>query len=194
MRRRGFIQSAAALLAFPFHSVRAWGQTTTFPGAREQTLKELAATVLPESLGRKHSDEIAQQFIRWVREYRVGVAMQPGYGFTRIRYKPESPAPKYLTQLDELAKDALIPKDLATRREKITALLQTAGVKEMPNIPDGGHIASDLMTFWFHSTEAHDLAYEAKIGKDDCRGLKDSGKEPAPLRAAAATKSTGRRD
>ena len=47
--------------------------------------------------------------------------------------------------------------------------------------PDGGHVATDLMAFYFNSIDANDLAYRARIGRDTCRGLEGSENRPAPL-------------
>src|SRR5689334_20208099 len=105
MRRRTLIQYALTVIgALPFRAARGWAQTAVFPGAFDQALKELAATVLPASLGRQGTDAIADQFVRWVRQYRPGAEMQHGYGITQVRYKAPSPAPLYLTQLEQLAR------------------------------------------------------------------------------------------
>jgi hypothetical protein len=183
MRRRTLIQSVIA--AIPLRGVRAWAQTASFPGAREQTLNDLAAAVLPESLGRAKSGAVAAQFARWVREYHAGAEMQPGYGFTRVRYKGESPAPRYLEQLDRLAKDAPSQADLTHRRARIAEGLRAENIKDLPGMPDGKHIAADLMSFFFHSPEANDLAYGAAIGKDQCRTLADSATVPPPLKGGS---------
>ena len=188
MRRRTLIQSALALAAaMPFRGVRVWAQTATFPGVRESTLKELAATVLPASLGRAKTDATADQFVRWVREYRPGAAMSPGYGITRVRFKGPSPAPQYLIQLDQLASGAFVRSDIPARRQQIAETLKAAGVRDLSPVPEGIHIAADLMSFYFYSPEAHDLAYEAAVGKDTCRTLKNSGKEPAPLKGGTSS-------
>ena len=179
MRRRTLIQ--ALIAALPIRGLRLWAQTATFPGMHDLTLKELAATVLPESLGRAGTDAIAAQFIRWVREYRVGAEMQAGYGYPVVRFKPESPAARYLSQLDALAAPMKLT-DKTARREKIAAALTEARVANLPNAPDGKHVASDLMSLYFMSPEANDRAYNARIGKDQCRGLKTSGVIPAPLK------------
>jgi hypothetical protein len=150
MQRRTLIQSLIA--AVPLKGLRLWAQTATFPGPHLSTLKELAATVLPEALGAKGTEAVATQFVRWVREYRVGAEMQAGYGY------PDA------------------------RREKIAAALTEAGVTNLPNSPDGKHVASDLMSLYFMSPDANDRAYGARIGKDQCRGLKTSAAVPPPLR------------
>jgi hypothetical protein len=180
MRRRALIQSLIALL--PLRGVRLWAQAATFPGTREAALKELAATVLPASLGRAGTDAVAQGFIRWVREYRGGAEMQAGYGYPRVRYKPESPAARYLAQIDALAAGALAASDMTARRSQLAAVLAEAKIGNLPQAPDGAHIVSDLMSFYFMSSEANDRAYDAEIGKDKCRGLKTSGPVPPPLK------------
>ncbi|MCU1260684.1 MAG: hypothetical protein JWO80_3569 [Bryobacterales bacterium] len=180
MRRRTLIQSLFAWISL--QRSRVWAQTASFPGKHDSTLKELAATVLPESLGRAATDAVALQFVRWVREYRAGAEMQTGYGFTRVRYKPGSPAPGYLAQLDRIASGVLSGSGMAARRAKIAEALQAANIKDLPLVPDGTHIAADLMAFYFQSPEANDLAYLAAIGKDKCRTLKNAGSVPAALK------------
>lgn len=184
MHRRTLIQSLFAWI--PFQGSRLRAQAAGFPGKHESTLKELAATVLPESLGRAGADAAAAQFVRWVQEYHAGAEMQTGYGFPRVRYKPASPVALYLDQLDQLTSGALTQSGLAARRLKIAEALQTAGIKDIPTVPGGVHIAADLMAFYFQSSEAADAAYLAAIGKDKCRTLKNAGSVPAALKKETA--------
>ena len=180
MQRRSLIQTFFSWMLLAPSRLRA--QAPLFPGSHEAALKELAASVLPESLGRSRTDTVALQFVRWVAEYNGRAEMQTGYGFTRIRYKPASPASRYLEQLDQLASTAFLQSDVASRRLKIGQALAAANVKELPFIPDGTHVASDLMAFYFQGSEANDLAYLARVGKDKCRGLKNSGDVPAAMK------------
>lgn len=182
MRRRTLIQAALGLVAaLPFRGVRVWAQTAAFPGAREDTLNELAATVLPASLGRAKTDAIAAQFVQWVRDYRPGAAMTPGYGTPRLRSKGPSPAADYQAQLAQLAGGALAGKDLAVRKRQLAEYLKKESVADLSTVPEGKNIVVDLMSFYFYSPAANDLAYEAAIGKDTCRTLNNSGSVPAPL-------------
>ena len=178
MQRRTVLKSA--LGAAGLASMPAWAQAN-FPGSREKEFKDLAAVVLPESLGRKATDAAAEQFLRWLREYRPGAEMGPGYGVTRIQRKPESPAATYMAQLEELA-PALSAGTLAAKRKAIADSIRKAGVKDIGQLPTGLHLASDLMTVYFQSVEANDLAYEAAVGKDQCRTIADSAQQPKPLR------------
>jgi hypothetical protein len=184
MHRRTLIQSLFAWISLQGSRLRA--QTADFPAKHESTLKELAATVLPESLGRAGTDSVAMEFVRWVQEYRAGAEMQTGYGTTRVRYKRVSPAAGYLEQLDRLSSGALAQSGLTARRLKIAEALQAANIRDLPFVPDGAHIASDLMTFYFQTSEANDIAYLAAIGKDKCRSLKNCGDVPTALRKAPA--------
>lgn len=183
MQRRTLIKSIFGWLTLG--RIRLWAQLTPFPGKHELALYELAAVVLPESLGRAETDRIARHFVRWVRDYRPGAEMQTGYGFTRVRYKPASPEPRYLEQLDQLASGALAQPSLAAKREKLAEALEAVKVRDIGMTPDGNHIASDLMIFYFNSSEANDRAYSAEVGRDKCRGLRNSGAEPLPLKEAS---------
>lgn len=182
MRRRTLLQSMLALAAtLPIPGVRAWAQAVTFPGLQEDPLKELAATVLPSSLGRTATDAVADEFAAWVRDFREGAEMSPGYGSPRVRYTGSSPAPVYRRQLEQLAEDALSEAELGERRRRLESALDEAGVRGISRIPQGEHVVSDLMSFYFYSTGAHDQAYQARIRKDLCRTLGDSGEVPPPL-------------
>ena len=59
MRRRAVIQSfVSAFTAAPvLNNALAQAQSDSFPGASEAALKELASTVLPETLGRQGTDK-----------------------------------------------------------------------------------------------------------------------------------------
>ena len=145
-------------------------------------MKELAATVLPETLGRQGTDKIALDFIRWVREYKAGAEMQNGYGVTRVRSLPPDPAGKYLEQLHELASSILAVADLPQRRKLLTERLKAEEIRDLPALPLSGNIVVDLMAFYFSSSAANDLVYEAAISREACRGLANSSRQPVPLK------------
>jgi hypothetical protein len=172
------------LRLLPFPAVRAWAQTATFPAKYGPTLRDLAAVVLPSELGPEGIARVAAQFERWVRDYRPGADMDHGYGFTRVRSKPASPAPTYLAQLETL-REPLANTDLAAKRKAVDAALDQANIKDLPRTPDGKHVISDLMSFYFHGSDANDLCYRSAIRRDSCRGLEGSDNPPPPLQGAA---------
>jgi hypothetical protein len=187
MRRRTLLKAAltvAAWLKVP--GARAWAQEVGFPGGRRATLEDVAAAVLPSALGRDGLASATDAFVGWVRGYRAGAAMSPGYGAPRLRYKAPSPAPTYQAQLEQLAAGPFARADVAERRRLLREAFEAAGVRDLTGVPDGRHVAADLMSFWFASPAAHDQAYRAQIGKDTCRRIEDSGRVPAPLASEGA--------
>ena len=170
MRRRNVLQWMAGLAT----SIRAWSQTSAFPGDQGPVLKNVAGLVLPAAA---QPSVIAEQFARYVREYRAGADTEHGYGFTRVRPKAPSPAPEYLRQL------AALPVPLT--QEAVAGALKQAQVKDIPRLPDGKSVIADLMSFYFRSADANDLCYRAAIQRDTCRGLEGSSKKPAPLKENA---------
>jgi hypothetical protein len=135
-----------------------------FPGDQRATLLAVARKVLPSEVD---VEKTVAAFEKWVREYRPGAEMDHGYGFTRLRRKGPSPASIYIEQLRALGPEG-----------DVAAALEAAKVTSLPQSPDGKHVASDLMAFYFRSSEGNDLCYRAHIGRDECRGLAGSEKEP----------------
>lgn len=184
LRRTVLRWIATATGTLPFPACRSWAQTATFPGPHRSTLRELAAIALPSELGAAGRDRVVEKFEQWVRDYRPGADMDHGYGFTRIRSKPPSPAPAYLAQLQALH-ESLADADSPSRRKAVEAALEQAGIKDLPRMPDGRHVIADLMSFYFQGSEANDLCYRAAIRRYSCRGLDGSDNPPPPLPGAA---------
>ena len=189
IRRRTILQGALQWVAntgglLRLTNLRLWAQGASFPGDQEVTLHALAAVVLPAELGAEGIDRTADAFVLWVRNYRAGAEMDHGYGNTRLRSKPASPATSYLRHLEAL-RPALLSGELDSRRAAVAAALEKAGIADLPRTPDGRHVATDLMAFYFRSSDANDLCYRAAIGRDRCRGLDNSEQAPAPLKAAS---------
>lgn len=142
-------------------------------------LRAIAAAVMPQSL---QANEVADGFARWIRNYRAGAEMNSGYGFTRLRVTPPSPAKDYPAQIRALnAGKPFASLDRNEQRRMIAGALDEAKVDEVPQRPNGKHVASDLMSYFYYGSEGHDFLYEAAIRVEDCRGLPSSPKRPAPL-------------
>lgn len=169
MRRRSLLRWLTA--AWP---LRAWAQAPPLPA---DTLRALAGVVLPSELGAEGIARTAAAFEAWLRDYHAGAEMDHGYGFTRLRFKPPSPAATYARQLESL-RAVLLAGDASAARAAVGTALEEAKVANLPQSPDGRHIAGDLMAFYFRSGEANDLCYRAHIGRYECRGLPGSEKEP----------------
>lgn len=167
---------------------RAWAEAQATLGPEsEATLRALATAVLPASLGGERVAEITDRFRAWLRAYRPGAELDHGYGHTKIRTSGPSPLAGYgrqLAELDDAAQAAGASfARLAPERQRaiVTTALAAARVSDLPERPDGRHVAADLLAFFFRSGEASDLCYGAGIGRDLCRGLPGSEDAPPPL-------------
>ncbi len=191
MNRRTLLQVCASVLAAgPFGRLRILAQPQELTPEAVATLRAIAPTVLPASLGAARLDAVVEKFVGWTRAYREGVPLQHGYGHPRLIRSGPSPVPRYLVQLDALDAQARAggagwsSLDPGARRTIIDAALTKAGVKALPVRPTGQHVVSDLMAFYFRSSEANDDCYRAHIGRETCRPIQITTRKPEPLNPA----------
>jgi hypothetical protein len=197
MKRRTLLQRAATVLALvPFDRIRVFAQPRELTPDAIATLHAVAATVLPASLGAARIKDVADKFVAWTRGYREGVALSHGYGHPRLVKSGASPVAGYVRQLAALEAEALRHSsgqargnggrwealDLETRRAMLDAAFAQAGVRALPPRPAGQHVIADLMAFYFRSSEANDLAYNALINREVCRPIAITTRKPEPLR------------
>ena len=179
---KNLITSAAAL---PLMRVEL--RADELPADQVTVLRDAAATVLPSSIGNKGQNDAVDNFLRWIREYKEGVALSHGYGEPRLVKSGPSPAANYTKQLIALQRDAqsrggrfgALP--IETRRELLDAAFKNADVRNLPGRPDGKHVVADLMAHYFRSSEANDLCYNARIGRNTYRAIRVTTVRPQPL-------------
>jgi hypothetical protein len=182
MKRRTLITSALGAMAL--RPDRAAAEQATFGDAHLDRMKALADAVLPQAIGEQGRQRALTQFMTWVREYRADADGDHGYGETRVRRLPPSPAQKYPAQLDDLDRRAggtFASRSLADRQRAVTAAIAAANIRDFPGRPNGGHVATDLMAHYFNSPGANDLAYGRAIGRGACRDLDGSEQRPSAL-------------
>ena len=186
MKRRQALKTlATAAAALPLSRVEL--RADELPADQVFVLRDIAATVLPSAIGRKGQDEAVDNFLRWIRDYREGVALAHGYGEPRLVKSGPSPAPGYSKQITALQQAAqarggrfgALPIDV--RRELIDAAFKAADVRNLPGRPDGKHVVADLMTHYFRSSGANDLCYNARIGRNTYRAIRVTTVRPQPL-------------
>jgi hypothetical protein len=183
MTRRDVLKSGAAVAAVPLRSGAPRQNPSSFRlQAEDPTLMALADVVLPAEADRGAA---VAAFVTWIEHYAEGADTDHGYGATRVRSTGPSPARTYPTQvaaLDAAARAAGSARFAAVsidqRRAIVHAAVAEAAIDRLPARPTGGHIATDLMGHYFHSSAANDLCYRAEINRDECRGL--AGSEAAP--------------
>lgn len=167
--------------------VRLAAQVRAFTPESVAVLRDVASTVLPASLGADKVALVVDRFLAWGRDYEEGVALAHGYGDPRLVKSGPSPVPDYVAQLAALDRAARarggpfggLP--LEVRRTILSDALAAAKVSDLPGRPTGRHVVSDLMAFYFRSSEANDLAYRARIGRQVCRTLELTTRRPVPL-------------
>jgi hypothetical protein len=191
MKRRRALQTlATAAAALPLLRIPLDAQELS----SEQVflLRDVAATVLPSSIGRKGQDEAVDDFLRWIRDYKDGVPRSHGYGEPRLVKSGPSPAPGYASQIASLQAAAkakggrfgALP--LEDRRALLDEAFKAADVRALPSRPDGKHVVADLMAHYFRSSAANDLCYNARIGRNTYRAIRVTTVRPQPLAAPAA--------
>jgi len=192
MRRRTLLKSVAALAVAPaLPAVDLFGQSGTLTDAQIATLRAIAEVVLPSALSSSDRNDVVDKFASWIHNYKAGADRGHSYGDSRLSPPTgASPAGRYPDQfaaLDAAAKAqgaaslASLPKD--KRRIVIEAALNTPQpLNNLPARPTGANLVADFMGLYFNSADATDLAYDRAIGRDTCRGLDGSEKEPDRLR------------
>ena len=192
--RRTFLsQAAASMAAF---TVAGDLQATSQQGANGASraldaplLAALGNAILPESLGATGRSHAVRAFREWIAAYVPVSEEMHGYGYAEIRYTVADPAPGWNAQLqglDLLAKRQFGSGFASLKADKRDTLVraQLAAVRNgrLPANPlTAPHVAIALLAHWAASSEATDLAYGARIMKDNCRSLADSPHKPLPL-------------
>ncbi|HSC27797.1 MAG TPA: hypothetical protein VLD67_11015 [Vicinamibacterales bacterium] len=191
MQRRTLLKSvAAAVFARPLAGLRLRAQSVELSAGQLTTLGAVAEVALPSALGRDGRDLVVEQFAAWVRGYREGADMGHGYGASVLRRRSgPTPARDYAAQfeaLDEAARAAggldFAKLTVSERRVIIERSLDSPiRVTRLSSQPTGANLIADFMGFYYSRPDAWDLAYERRIGRDQCRTLEGSKDRPGPL-------------
>jgi hypothetical protein len=190
LSRREFIGWLAAAVPVGFLVRQAHAESVAHLVAAPETLDALGAAVLPSEIGALQTKRVVAGFRRWIDGYREGAELNHAYGNSRLRFTGPTPATRWTKQLDELdaaSRSAhgrsFAALAIAERQAIVRPLI--AGERGIPGTPDGGaHVATALLGYFYGSSEANDLCYEAAIGKNSCRPLSESTRKPPPNRPA----------
>ena len=186
MKRRQALKTlATAAAALPLSRVEL--RADELPADQVFILRDVAPTVLPSAIGARGHNEAVDNFLRWIREYKEGVALSHGYGDPRLVKSGPSPAAGYSKQIIALQQAAqarggrfgALPIDV--RRELLDTAFKAADVRNLPGRPDGKHVVADLMAHYFRSSGANDLCYNSRIGRNTYRAIRVTTVRPAPL-------------
>jgi len=197
INRRSLLKLGGAVVAWrPFARLKvlaASPQAPAFTPDQIKTLRAIADVTLPSALGADGRDDAVRKFVSWHVNYREGADMGHGYGNSTLRQKSGPPVfPRYAAQFTALDQAAsaqgaasFAAASPQVRRSIVESSLNTPQpVNRLPARPSGANLVADFVGMYFNSAGAFDLAYQAAIGRDDCRGLENSDQAPAPLKIA----------
>ena len=185
MERRTFLcwlLSGAA--AIPMRGVRLHAQAAALPLSGVATLRAVASVVLPSELRPAGHDKVVTDFMQWLAAYRSGAERSWGYGSPRKSGTATIDPSRYVAQLQALEDRAgarggtLTSLSPDARQTLVIDAIEQSGVRDLPSAPDGRHVVTDFMTFFFNSGPAQDLAYRARIARATCRGLAGAATRP----------------
>lgn len=185
-------QAAAPAPARGQAGARTAGQEPARPSRRAldpALLGALGEAILPEMLGPPGRQRAIAAFSTWLARYVPVAEQMHGYGDAEITYTPSDPAPGWNAQLEGL--DLLARRKhrrgfarlgVPLRREIVRTQLARVSAARLPSDPLAApHVAVALLSHWAATSEATDLAYEARIMKENCRVLADTSRAPLPL-------------
>jgi hypothetical protein len=147
----------------------------------EATMRALAAAILPSELGNAGVARISADFQRWIDNYRENVELVHGYGTSALRVTRASPRAKWAAQLESLKQSGFNEKSVAQRRDAVRSILASERTDRMPDVAGAPHVALGLLAFYYSRSEAADLCYQARIGRDTCRPLSQASRKPLPM-------------
>ncbi len=190
INRRGFLGSVAAALPVAAASPRALKRAkSSTPGLDDELIRALAHAVLPAELGSDGIDRVVAGFHSWLEEYEPGAELNHGYGTADIEVTPADPTPGWQSQLNELEREAqgrfqvsFVNLDSEGRRGIVRLQISGDRLDRLPRPYRARHVAVGLLAYFYSTPEATDLCYQAAIGKNNCRPLARSPREPISLR------------
>lgn len=152
-------------------------------------LHALGDAILPELIGDSGRRRAVAAFSTWLALYTPVAEEMHGYGDAEITYTSSDPAPGWNAQLaglDLLARRkhrrGFVRLGVPLRREVVrTQLARVTGGRLPSNPLAAPHVAVALLAHWASSSEATDLAYEARIMRGKCRVLSETSRPPLPL-------------
>lgn len=140
------------------------------------------------ALGDAGLTRVVGDFLTWLDGFEPVSERDHLYDSADILYGPPDPAPLWGAQLDALNIEATkrfaasyteIGED--RQKEILERQLPDHLPEDMPYAGAATHVAIGLIAWFYATPEGNDLALQAKIGRQTCRGLESGRDKPAPL-------------
>lgn len=181
LSRRAFLGWLAAAIPAAAFVRRAHALAVDHLADNTPTLRALGEAVLPSELSKAATASALDRFQRWIVGYREGAELLHGYGTSTLENAGPTPATKWAAQLARLESRKFAALSLEQRRAIISTELTALKVDRIGSVGRAPHVAVALLAHFYASPEATDLCYQAKIGKQTCRPLATSSRQPLPL-------------
>jgi hypothetical protein len=194
LTRRQFLFWASSAVPIALVARRADALAAAWIADDANTLHALGEAILPSAIGRDGVARVVRDFQRWIDNYREHAEIVHGYGTSALRFTRASPRAKWALQIERLGRrtsDVGRQRGFASlspesRRSIIAQELKDERLERMPDVASAPHVAIGLLAFFFGTSDAADLAYEAKIRREQCRPLAASPRKPLPIAGARA--------
>lgn len=186
-RRRFLKQSAGVLSALAAtRCAPPPAGETTLPALDRKRLIALGSVVLPVgALGRDGVERVVRGFVKWAEEFLPAAELDHPYGGDEILYGPADPKPRFRADLEALDLEAQKRYGRsfvsASDEERHTIVrLQIRGMTKgsLPSPGEARHVAVGLLSYFYATSEANDLCYQAAIERWECRGLDTASRKP----------------
>ncbi len=203
--RRTFVGWLSGLGAALGIGVRTRASQAETPVSTEQNgtldaaaVRGVADAVLPSELGADGIATVSRAFTQWIGGYRPGVELVHPYGSSELRRTGESPIGRWRSQLatfDTAAREKHRKAFTAlTREQRRELVLSALGEERLNRLPDplqANHVAMAVLAWYFATPDAVDLCYNAKIGRNQCRPLVHSARQPLPIKDGRGAMADG---
>jgi hypothetical protein len=163
--------------------------------AAPETLDALGLAILPKELGEAQILRVVAAFRAWLDGYRENAELLHAYGASRLTCSGPTPATRWIAQLDQLGK-SFASLSIGERQAIVRSALGGERNVSLGSPERANHVAIGLLSFFYASSAATDLCYEAAIGKNTCRPLARSperpiGRTPGRLLPTLSTTESG---
>jgi hypothetical protein len=194
--RRNFVAFVASAIPVALVTRRAEALGAAWVAGEPEMLRAVAEVVLPSELGAAGAARVASDFIRWMDEYKEGVEIVHGYGTSALRYTRGSPRANWAAQLEALStrtsrepraesQKPFLQASVEARRAILREELKNERTDRMPAVGSASHVALGLLAFYYGTSDASDLCYTSKIGRQKCRPLAENSRKPLPIAGGA---------
>lgn len=157
---------------------------------RPETLRAVAEVTLPTgALGAEGTESAVLEFEAWVEEFEAAAELDHPYLTGDLRYGPPHPGPRWAAQLEALDLESeqrsgvrfagLPPEQRLAIVEDQVRSERSASLPRSPALADG--VAAGLLAWFYGTSRANDLCYQAEVGRHLCRGTESLPEEPTPL-------------